>query len=84
MPTRAGLNCKCVFLAAEVLSGDTPLTIFIPIGSNKTWENAGWPQPLPTAFYPRLVVPTAYKSVSLAHHERYSISKLANVQGFQT
>ncbi|GAB4815751.1 hypothetical protein N2152v2_002797 [Parachlorella kessleri] len=46
----------------EVLSGDTPLTIFIPLGSNKTWENAGWPVPLPTAFYPRLVVPTAYNS----------------------
>ncbi|GAB4815732.1 hypothetical protein N2152v2_002778 [Parachlorella kessleri] len=46
----------------EVLSGDYPVTIFVPIGSNKTWEDAGWPLSLPPAFYPRLVVPYVYKS----------------------
>ncbi|GAB4815752.1 hypothetical protein N2152v2_002798 [Parachlorella kessleri] len=47
---------------ADVLSGDYPVTIFVPIGSNKTWEDALWPLSLPSAFYPRLVVPYAYKS----------------------
>ncbi|GAB4815749.1 hypothetical protein N2152v2_002795 [Parachlorella kessleri] len=46
----------------EVLSGDAPVTIFVPIGSNKTWEDALWPLPLPPAFLPRLVVPYVYKS----------------------
>ncbi|GAB4815734.1 hypothetical protein N2152v2_002780 [Parachlorella kessleri] len=47
----------------EVLSGDTPATIFVPVGSNKTWEDAFWPLPLPPAFYPRLIVPHAYESL---------------------
>ena len=51
-------------MLAEVLSGEYPATIFVPIGSNKTWEDALWPLSLPPAFYPRLVAPYVYKSVS--------------------